>query len=406
MKLPLFILLGLLALPVYGNDKLFEAINRGHKEQVKRILAQNIDVNIQDIDGNTPLIKAVEKGNEEIVNRLLIKGAKVEIANEKGETPLIAAAQKNNSAISKILINKKADVNAKTVTGETALFYYAEKGNKDMVLFLLSKKADTEIVDKKGDTALHRALHAGHRPVIQILFSKLDKTSSGGDKNAQLFVASFFGDDKKVEALLKLNVEAEQANSFGETPLIYAVKKRHVKVVKLLTDYGASGAKLSDQLYELIHSGRKDIAMLLIHAGADPKKHGHYGYTPLMAAVSSKDVELVNFLVEKGVDPNARDVEGYTALMFAGRGGKEEVVEALLSAPKIDVNQRNNHGHTALSNAVGAPKPSKRVVELLLEAGATPVVGNPGGKGDAISVAKKAKATQILQLLQDAGKNS
>lgn len=94
--------------------------------EVRRLIADGADVNIQDDFGNTPLMWAVSKRSTGMAVLLLDAGADVEAKNEDGMTALIEAAYHNAPDMAKFLLAVGADVNAQDWNGRTALMYAAD----------------------------------------------------------------------------------------------------------------------------------------------------------------------------------------------------------------------------------------------------------------------------------------
>eukprot|EP00731_Ephydatia_muelleri_P033821 Em0039g7a len=65
-------------------------------------------------------------------------------------------------------------------------------------------------------------------------------------------------------------------------------------------------------------------------------------------ALSSGFITCIQLLLENGALVNDQDTHGDTALHQAAREDKASCVKALLSHPGIDINIRNNEGHTAM----------------------------------------------------------
>lgn len=395
----------LLTFPAFSSpEALCDAVKKGNKEMVRRVLTNTKNVNFHSRNGSTPLVLAIEKGNEEVIGRLFSKGAEVNFADLNGVTPLLKAAEKNNTPLAKMLIGKKANVNTRNSEGTTPLFYYAENGNKEMVNLLLSKKATANIVNQKGESPLQLAMSKNHTGVVQLLYPGISFDTPNNPITPLMF-ASYAGDIKQVQALLSSGAEADQTNTFNETALYYAVIRRNEKIAQLLIDHGASAkdSKISRQLYPLCRNNKKNFAKMLVAAGANVNQGEHYGWTALRAAALDKDIELIRFLLEHGANPNSRDVEGYTPFMTIANSGSTEGMQLMLNGAGVNINEKNNHGHTALSLAVAAKAPLK-MIQLLLDAGFSPVVGNPGSKGDAIHQATKARYAAARQLMEKAGK--
>jgi ankyrin repeat protein len=90
------------------------------------------------------------------------------------------------------------------------------------------------------------------------------------------------------------------------------------------------------------------------------------GRTPLLWAclLRNKDtgMKIVQLLLERGADLNQRDNGGNSALLLATAVGNKKIVKHLLrdpqakkSAARVDVNQKNGKGYTALVTAIQVP---------------------------------------------------
>jgi len=84
-----------------------------------------------------------------------------------------------------------------------------------------------------------------------------------------------------------------------------------------------------------------------------------------MESARNRKVETVKALLAENPDMDAVDWEGYTVLMFAAVSGQLDIVNALI-AHEADVNVKNKVGSSALMMASGYPN----VVKILKEAGA------------------------------------
>ena len=71
----------------------------------------------------------------------------------------------------------------------------------------------------------------------------------------------------------------------------------------------------------------------LVDAGAELNQHGGlFGWTPLIHAAYSDQLDAVNLLIQAGADLNLSDDSGNTALMTAARKERREIVAALIQA--------------------------------------------------------------------------
>jgi len=92
-------------------------------------------------------------------------------------------------------------------TGETALHISVKAHQDNWVGFLLNKGADPEVKDRDGNTPLHDA--------------------------------ALMGDQTAMTFLIGMNAKVNATNNNGETPLILAVHRKDIALVRQLVDAGA-----------------------------------------------------------------------------------------------------------------------------------------------------------------------
>ena len=102
--------------------------------------------------------------------------------------------------------------------------------------------------------------------------------------------------------------------------------------------------------------------------GSSVDMRGVGGRTPLMQAALSGQPAAVKLLLQSGATPDAMDNDRSTPLRDAVVTGNLEIVNLLLETGKVDVNQRDDEGATALHDA--AALEWDLVVQRLLESGA------------------------------------
>ena len=133
--------------------------------------------------------------------------------------------------------------------------------------------------------------------------------------------------------------------------LLDAALRGHVKVVRLLLDYGAEidGANNLGltALIEASTVGEVEVIKLLIFRGAKVDKAENTGLTALMLAASQGKVAVVEVLLKNQAQINLQDQTGSTALIHATREGELKVVRQLLQY-RADVTLKDKLGLTAL----------------------------------------------------------
>lgn len=74
------------------------------------------------------------------------------------------------------------------------------------------------------------------------------------------------------------------------------------------------------------------------------------GVTPLCVAIIKGDLDAVKKFVEYGTDVNQKS-NGLTPLMIAARSNKAEIVKYLVETCKVNINEKDANGFTALKYA-------------------------------------------------------
>ncbi|MCK4761604.1 MAG: ankyrin repeat domain-containing protein [Candidatus Aminicenantes bacterium] len=224
----------------------------------------------------------------------------------------------------------------------------------------------------------------------------------------QIHQAAEIGNAKKVEAILKEDPEAvNRKDSYGMTPLHWAVDKGHRRVAEILIANGADvNAKDSNgetPLRYAIINEHSSVATMLILKGAEVSgseeqvKDMLKSIAPLHRVARDGDAEKLKSLIKKYPDQvNGRDEIGRTPLYWAARAEHIEVCKVLL-ANKADINAANPDGWTPLHTSVYNRKPES--VELLIANGVDVNVQNNDGETPLHWAARRGKKNLIEPLL-------
>jgi ankyrin repeat protein len=295
---------------------------------------------------------------------------------------------------------------------QEALFKRAAQGDDDSVRLLLRAGHSPDAVEKyTGRTPLMYAAEQGHLTVVQTLIS------GKANVNARIEAKTFRSG---------LPLPGWESSSVrpapGWTPLMFAVNKQHLEIVRTLLKAGADVNAQGDRnrsnawndatpLLLAAQNGNAEIARLLIEAGADVNASDLAGRTPLMLA---RNVEILKLLQRAGVNLNARNADGTTALWRAVGLVDERMIRFLIQAG-ADVNAKDRSGQPVLMAARG------NAARILIEAGADVNATDPQGRTTAMRMAQDGRYNgavrdlyrlgssldgispwQAFQLLQDA----
>jgi ankyrin repeat protein len=183
------------------------------------------------------LFEAIERGHEDDVSRLLDADPNsLETKNHQGlygpwYRPLEWAAFNGQLGMMRLLVERGANVHATGHQGRTALFYAAAKGHEEMVAFLLSQGAQVDIRAMDNETHLMAAAFHTHVGVVKMLLQHmggqgLNQTDREG-RTALYNAAIRRGGEEVIRILLLAGADPSIANNGGRTPLACAQLMRH-----------------------------------------------------------------------------------------------------------------------------------------------------------------------------------
>lgn len=212
------------------------------------------------------LMEAIESGSLDAVRNLIAKGTDVNYRGLHGETPLVKSMLCDDPRITNILLESGADVNLATINGYSPLTFACLQNNFEYVRALLKYHAKVSQKTEEGWTPL---LVAATNP-------------------------SIFFDNMDHEFYKKL------------IEIVYKYSRYHPDFNPVRT------------------------VSLLLHAGANPNESNMFGTTPLMAASSMANYQIIKALMEQKTAIDLRDTEGKTALMYAVIATIEELIDSLI----------------------------------------------------------------------------
>jgi len=430
---------------------LYEAVEEGDVEEVKRLIAKGADVNAADQehkDKVTPLCVAAEEGHAEIVKTLLEHGAKVDANDSHGYTPLFYAIWSEDEQTVRNLISADANVNAEPKDNASPLYYAIWQDHAGIVRALLGAGARAEPEDFRGWSPLQFALEQGNPGIVTLL-------ANTDDKVPVLHKAALRGDLSGLKELLGKGADLNEKDGFDRTPVYYALAAGQGDAAKFLLDQGADinlktrvGRTLLHQasraglleivqillardmpadtvsapghtpLHEAAGAGHKEIAELLISKGAPVDSKDKGNPTPLHMAAAMGETDIVELLIAKGANIKASDSRGRTPLSLARRSNHTEVVNILrqhgatetlhgavasgdidevkrLLSQGGDINAKNESGQTPLHLALNSSR--MEVAELLVANGAdVEAIDDQTGKALLLSVGRRKERVEFL----------
>jgi ankyrin repeat protein len=338
----------------------------------------------------TPIMIATRLGHLDSFSELLIASDLTQIDPDTQETlafKLARTAKFESGICLALLKHDKSIIEQRDVLGRTLAHFAAQEGNREYLHLLArsdanffkkddEKKSPLETIIKNQyhdvvNAVIEKAVEKGDIEALRLLIEEyqVDMTGSSNDGQTWAFVAAKYGNVSVLQFLKQLpekkQINFDQGDFRGLTPLMIAAKCEKIKVVNWLLEKGAD-PNLADQygftpLFWAVYIGCLPVIDTLLTNPivlAAINKKNKDGKTALMIAVERGNANAVNLLLEKGkADPNIAEIE--SMLSLAAEKGHEQIVRLLLDK-FINLNV-----YAALRQAVN--KELKPIVKVLLE---------------------------------------
>ena len=267
------------------------------------------------------LLIACTTGNVDMVKLLLRSGAHVNATDQHGNTALMAAIAERCIGRSNIDNPCLKDV-----------FIHSENDYLTIIALLLEAQIDINKVNTScGQTALIVASYLGDCKVVDVLL-KNDADPNLHDNNGStaLMVASENGHPEVVQLLISAGADLNMTM----TPLISLSKREEITskvLAHYLPKYASSEMKIDmkamcqenligsqNALTIAVRERHISTTELLLEAGANPNVN--LNHPPLLIACVTGNVEMVKLLLHSGAHVNATGQLGETALMAVIEG--------------------------------------------------------------------------------------
>ena len=183
-----------------------------------------------------------------------------------------------------------------------------------------------------------------------------------------LVEALLFQDELGIRNLLQ-KVNANETDSTGCTPLMFAAAKNPLVIVEAL-----------------------------VGAGAEVNKGDCDGFTPLMSAAGAGRTEIVRYFLNHGAVVDVADKFGHTALSWAVTKGDFDEAANLLIEYGANVNGADGGGFTPLMRS--ALMEHLRCFETLVRHGANVDTIHPQWRKTAFQIATEHGSDSLKQLVQ------
>lgn len=395
----------------------FLAVTRGFTDCVEILLdLQPFDINCTMGSGDTVLMLAISTGTAPLVKLLLERGADPTLAETSMRrlSPLHVAARCGGDDIIKMLLKAGASPNTRSGGDETALLNAIQRGGILKHAWYPGGKrlvsTDEEVMETTrtflesgyemdaadGSAYLYEACWQGRATLVNFFISH------GADPHMQteylqtcLGVAALHGHTDVVQILLDQKVEVNTASKYGFAPLVEAVRRGELNIIKLLVETGGGDVNFADEygntpLRAALSPGtwadgvprymfgsegwesqtkppfNEDLVRYLIERGADVHAVTPRGTSMLSIAIGYSNSAIVDMLLNEGAGIDDAD-EIVRLIISAANSEKDDIAKRLLrqeSANAVDGSKLCPALHIACENE------DLEFVKLLVEAGA------------------------------------
>jgi ankyrin repeat protein len=371
-----------------GETPLMAAARAGSVPAVRLLLTRGVDVNAAEaFQKTTALMWSAAEGHRDVVGLLLEAGADpnhqahVTSLTERynadhptgGFTALMLAARNGDAETVRRLVAGGADINRRNGDGASAAMIAIYNDRFDLAATLLELGSDandgslyvaTEMRDATTDQfafdgSRRRPDHPNTRTALDLMRLLLER---GADPN-EAFTGQLH------------STSMPNTDRFNNTPLFRAAIAADVEALKVLIAGGAdltqspaappAAAPGAPEPPAAAGRGRanpnagRTAALVTMTGGRGPAMTGGPAYireggapVPYREPGSRKPEDAFALLLEAGANPNATGPDGASLLHQAAQVRNLEMIRALARA-RVDFNQKNKEGFTALDVAEG-----------------------------------------------------
>ena len=216
--------------------------------------------------------------------------------------------------------------NQEATPATLGLFQACEAGDAAKVNEFLGQNGRANYFDdiKGGTTPVHAACTLPKDAAALEALIAFAKTEPGDDlkplfdlpstvlKATPLHCAAEVGNSAQLEVLLKLGVDANGENAYGDSPLLVACANNQAECVKLLLDHGADPTKANHKKQNALHMAVAGLGKAL--RSEEGKENDSPALIEAQLLVAKRLLADPKVALAKRIDPNHAYANGQTPL--------------------------------------------------------------------------------------------
>lgn len=315
----------------YGRSIFHYVCEKGFPETAQLLTEKLCDTArnffIPDKYGDTPFMKAANRDFHDIVEMILTKRPSIKqvmMQNEQGLNALMIAIRNQNcEMIAAEILQldlRNEDLAIQSRDGKHALLWACRQKNEKIIELILALKPASGLVTMQDESKKNALIWAAIQCSVKILIQMLllgvprDQIDLGDDmgRTCLLHALQAKRDAEIIELLVKKGNPAIQDND-GRNAVHYGINSGNMKNTLIVLNEADLNATFA-----------RDV----------------FGRTPLMLAVIKEQLRVVKAIMSKSPTEDKvfmKDAEGRTALIYAAKSGNLPIVKAIC---KISANEK------------------------------------------------------------------
>lgn len=340
-------------------------------------ISEGLDVNQTDKKGRTPLFDAVYNNSLEVAMLFFSNKLNHELKDKKGRTAAFCLAERSGdeTEMADLLISNGVDLDHEDSNGRSILGALVESGKPALVEYLLQKNIRVRSEERiKGKSLLCYSMSKDHSPdmILSLVNHEIQIDEIDSNGNTPLMIAIKRKNQQVAIALIKKGVDINHCNKKGLNAVQLAVQHNEVNVFRELythpdISYRLNAAEvqkmtrtavrlLSHKALEILHSKHPEITIEVLNIDKS-----------LCYLLKKRLTDMADHLISIGADINVVDESIATPLLYAANNNLYETAQLLIEHG-ADVNYCNDINITPLIEA--GKNNATEVAFLLLENGA------------------------------------